>query len=86
MGTLHIVNRVAALAPCLDTAATADAILLIEDGVYAATQDQPRECFAIDMDIQARGIASRITAETSVINYADFVELTVKHNPIVTWC
>ena len=86
MATLHTVNRVSALASCLETASDEDTILLIEDGVYAATQKQPRALLAIDIDVQARGIASKITAETTVVSYADFVELTVQHNPIVTWC
>jgi len=86
MATLHTVNRVSALASCLQTAADDDSILLIEDGVYAATQPQPRALLAIDVDVQARGISSRLTENTKVIGYAEFVELTVQHNPIVTWC
>ena len=86
MAALHTVNRLSALASCLETASDNDAILLIEDGVYAATQKQPRPLLAIDIDVQARGISSRLTAEATVVSYAEFVELTVQHNPIVTWC
>ena len=86
MATLHIVNRPAALASCLDVAATTDTVLLIEDGVYAATDVQPRALLAIDKDAHARGVASRLNDDTTLIDYERFVALAVEHKPIVTWC
>lgn len=86
MATLHVVNRESALAACLHAAAERDEILLIEDGIYAAVKPQPRPMLAIDTDVQTRGVRQRLAGGISIVSYAEFVELAVKHNPIVTWC
>ena len=85
--TLHIVNRADALARCLPLVAEGDAVLLIEDGVYAACSavDSPAPCHALADDLEARGITGRIEPAVGVLSYAGFVELVERHRPIVTW-
>lgn len=86
MAVLHIVNRPAALDNCLGTAKVEDIVLLIEDGVYAGVSaNVKRELHAIDVDIRARGIATRMNEHVRVVSYADFVQLAEEHTPAVTW-
>ena len=87
MAALHIVNRRSGLASCLAVAAASDAILLIEDGVYAATRPQPwpGAVFALRPDVEARGLIERLSDDVQLATDADFVELVVGHQPIVTW-
>lgn len=85
MATLHLVNHHSALNACLEVAAAEDSIVLIEDGVYSALKSSPRSLFAIEDDVQARGLASHINEDTVVIDYTRLVELVAKHQPIVSW-
>ena len=87
MATLHIVNRADALADCLPLLADGDALLLIEDGVYAActTAGAPAPCHALADDLEARGLTSRIDTGVKIISYEGFVDLVERHQPIVTW-
>ena len=86
MTTLHLVNNSTALRSCLDVAADADNVLLIEDGVYAATGDVPRSLLVLSHDAEARGLQNRISNVCEFVSYDKFVTLVEAHNPIVTWC
>lgn len=87
MATLHIVNKADALPDCLPLVADGDALLLIEDGVYAACTDidAGAPCHALAEDLEARGIAGRIRHSIEVLSWDGFVELVERHQPIVTW-
>jgi tRNA 2-thiouridine synthesizing protein B len=95
MATLHIVNKPAthdALARCMSLASPGDAVLLIEDGVYCAlprvlstSATERLNLFALRTDAQARGLQTRLAAHVTMISDREFVELVVKHQPIVTW-
>jgi tRNA 2-thiouridine synthesizing protein B len=85
MATLHIVNHEENLASCLEVASRDDAILLIEDAVYASIRTQPRAVLAIEDDIQARGISTMVDPEVSRIDYMKMVELVTTHEPVVSW-
>lgn len=86
MAALHIVNRPSALESCLGTASADDVVLLIEDGVYAATDAAlKRKLSAIGVDVHARGLAARVREHVTIVTYADFVQLVEVNNPIVTW-
>jgi len=87
MATLHLVNHADALDDCLALAGTEDAILLLENGVYAALPGQApqRPLHALDVDLRARGIAARVAEHVAVISDADFVALVAAHQPVVTW-
>ena len=61
MATLHIVNKSSALASCLETAATDDCVLLIEDAVYQAALHSDRKLLALRDDLEARGLGSSST-------------------------
>lgn len=101
MGILHLVYRspgeTLALAQCLNRVSEGDALLLLESGVYGvlkAAKFAPRlteamptiRIYALDPDLAARGIATdEILAGVGLVDYAGFVELSLLHNPIVSW-
>lgn len=87
MRTLHLVNHAAALDHCLALAGPEDAILLLENGVYAAVAGQApdRRLHALEVDVRARGLCDRIVGHVDVIDDAGFVALVAAHKPVVTW-
>lgn len=88
---LHIVNqspyRSSALRECLAAMAEGDALLLIEDGVYAATGSEaatmPVATYCLQADVSARGIEAEKSIE--LIDEQRWVALCVEHAPIVSW-
>lgn len=95
MGTLHLVNaappRSDALAACLRSVGAGDAVLLIEDGTYAAARSGSLEAPAgvqlhvLEPDARARGLSARLAAHISPVDHAGFVRLAVEHARVVTW-
>lgn len=93
---LHIVNKSplgnTALDDCLKVCRRDDALLLIEDGVYAATGAAVEQLLATTTtvhvlleDVNARGLADRIDTRIAVVDYSGFVQLCCDHNPIQSW-
>jgi len=97
MASLHLVNRAAsssdALQRCLSLSLPGDVVLLIEDGVYGALpevfatldRDPAVTVQALLADVEARGLHGRLANQIDVIDYAGFVELTERNNPVVSW-
>lgn len=88
MSTLHIINRSPwssdSWRRCLATLTPGDAILLIEDAVYAVTRDDlPANCFVLEPDLSARGLTT--TSRTSCVNYAGFVDLVCQYARSISW-
>jgi tRNA 2-thiouridine synthesizing protein B len=96
---LNIVNKSPldrnTLQSCLD-AGTGGAILLIEDGVYAATRGNAFEAklnaakgaykvFALGPDLDARGVGDRVMDGVTVVDYAGFVDLVAEHKTCQSW-
>lgn len=74
--------------------ADGDDLLLIQDGVLAAIEgsrfvemlnNAPITVSALKEDIDARGLAARISAKIDVVSYTDFVNLSVKHTTQMSW-
>jgi tRNA 2-thiouridine synthesizing protein B len=94
---LHIVNKTISLASCLRVARDGDALLLIEDGVYAATgaiaaqsglggeAAKRLKVYVLQPDLQARGMAGRHIEAATPIDYAGFVDLVAEHSTNQTW-
>ncbi len=95
---LHIINKSPYDRPALDSALnTGDgAILLIEDGVYAAAKGGAAEAkikaaqgkfkvYALQADLEARGIADRVTDGVTAVDYAGFVDLVAEHKTNQSW-
>ncbi|WP_058553435.1 sulfurtransferase complex subunit TusB [Thiohalocapsa sp. ML1] len=101
MSTLHTVNKSPFEKPSLDVClahATAGAgVLLIEDGVYAATkgtavEDRVKQAldsvklFVLGPDLLARGFTEdRVIDGINVVDYAGFVDLAAEHDKVQAW-
>jgi tRNA 2-thiouridine synthesizing protein B len=95
---LHIINKSPYDRPALDSAlATGEgAILLIEDGVYAAVKGGAEESkikgamgkfkfYALTVDLEARGIADRVMDGITTVDYAGFVDLVAENKTCQSW-
>ena len=97
---LHIVNKSPlhrnALDSCLRIAAPGGALLLIEDGVYAATRGTAVEAkvtaalaqfriYALLPDLEARAVADRVIDGVTTVDYAGFVDLVAEHEACQSW-
>ena len=81
--TLHLVFNLQGLESCLQRRQPADPIVLMGDGTYALSQSDI-ECFVLREDAAARGITSN-GKNIHGIDYAEFVQLSTDHNPVVSW-
>ena len=97
---LHIINKspldTPALDSCLRMAQPGSAILFIEDGVYAATRGHSAQdkvlgacakfkVYALQPDLEARGVAPRLLEGVGTVDYAGFVDLTLAYPTSHTW-
>ena len=97
---LHIVNKSPlernTLDSCLAAARPGAAVLLIEDGVYAATRGNAAEgklraasahleIYVLAPDLEARGMAQALTGGVKLVDYAGFVELVTQHKNCQSW-
>jgi tRNA 2-thiouridine synthesizing protein B len=97
---LHIVNKSPfernSLESCLRLASKGSAVLLIEDGVYGAAKGSSMEAkvqgaianvkvYALDADLQARGIADRVLDGVTVVDYGGFVDLVAEQSNCQSW-
>ncbi|MFZ5755652.1 MAG: sulfurtransferase complex subunit TusB [Pseudomonadota bacterium] len=95
MGTLHLVMSASpgALTDCLRAALPGDAVLLLQDGVYAAASIVPgaggHEGVALhihDTDARARALpAETRLAGMTAVDDDGFVALTENHARVVSW-
>ena len=97
---LHIVHtshaRTSSLQSCLRLAKDGQALLLIEDAVYAATTAAAAasgiaaaakrlKVYALMPDVQARGMVGRLVEGVIPVDYAGFVALAAEHPRNQTW-
>ena len=101
MSMLHIVNKSPfernSLESCLKTSKDGSSVLLIEDGVVGAIKDSSvaglltsavssKDVYVLDEDLSARGFNKENLVEgIKTVNYAGFVELTVKNDNVQSW-
>ena len=97
---LHTVNKSPfenkALESCLKFARKGSAVLLIEDGVYAAARNtavsgqveqamKSVAIYALAPDVAARGMQNRVMDGVRLVDYGGFVDLVVEHNAVQSW-
>ncbi len=97
---LHIVNKshtqTNALQSCLRLAQPGHALLLTEDAVYAATVAGAESAglaealallkvYALLPDLEARGMADKLHADVTTVDYAGFVDLVTTHPNNQSW-
>jgi tRNA 2-thiouridine synthesizing protein B len=97
---LHIVNKshtqTSALQSCLRLARPGHALLLIEDAIYAATAAGAKSAgladalaqlkvYALQPDVEARGMAGKLVDGVRAVDYAGFVDLVAEHPNNQSW-
>ena len=98
---LHTVNKSPfeknSLETCLRLSEDNSSILLIEDGVYGALKNTTIESsiinaqkankfYVLGPDLKARGLdKSSLISNIEIIDYKEFVKLTVENNKIQNW-
>lgn len=101
MSILHTVNKSPfeknSLESCLRYAKPGSAILLIEDGIYAALQDTAVEeavknaagrlsLYCLGPDLKARGFSSeKVIDGIQIVDYGGFVDLAVEYDKVQAW-
>ena len=80
---------------CLQICTEGAGILLLEDGVYAAQantdtaalieENTDLNFYVLSADVNARGLADKLTENITLASDADFVELTIKHHSVQSW-
>jgi tRNA 2-thiouridine synthesizing protein B len=99
--TLHLVNKSPlernTLGTCLRLAKAGSALLLIEDGVYAALDGAASAdavkarmgeltFYVLGPDVDARGLAGLALIDgVKVVDYGDFVDLVAEHDTTQSW-
>jgi tRNA 2-thiouridine synthesizing protein B len=96
---LHTVNKSSfernSLQSCLNIIDDNSVILLIEDGVINAAKNTNASMladlatqgrvFALQGDVEARGISPKLADNIKLVDYAGFVDLVVEHGTAVSW-
>jgi tRNA 2-thiouridine synthesizing protein B len=97
---LHTINKSpfdnGTLHTCLKFVRQGSAVLLIEDGVYAAARDtavskQVQEAmkstplYALRPDVEARGMQDRVMDGVRLVDYEGFVDLVAQHSAVQSW-
>lgn len=86
---LHIVttgpNSPAHSIPFASHLEESDEVLLLGDGVYwILTRQFSAQIYALTEDCETRGLSVE-SLSLKLIDFDEFVVLTERHNPIVTW-
>lgn len=96
---LHTVNKSVfernSLQSCVNTIDDSSVILLIEDGVISAAKNTKSSVladlaaegrvYALQGDVDARGISSKVADNIKLVDYEGFVDLVVEHGTAVSW-
>lgn len=96
---LHTVNKSSfernSLQSCINTIDDTSVVLLIEDGVISATKSTHESMladlasqgrvYALQGDLEARGISTKVADNIQLVDYAGFVDLVVEHGTPVSW-
>lgn len=96
--SLHLLSKSPqhpAFAQCLSALGRDDALLLLEDGVYALAGPARAQLLqllqlgvqlcVLAPDAQARGLGDAAGQEFAGVDYAGFVALTERRQPVVSW-
>ena len=99
MSLLHTVNKSPfesnTFDTCLGYAKEGSTVLLIEDGVYAATTGHSAaekissaggvSVAVLGPDLQARGLEGKLADGIKVVDYEGFVNLVAEHDSVQSW-
>ncbi|MCW9028405.1 MAG: sulfurtransferase complex subunit TusB [Kangiella sp.] len=90
MKSLYIINQPQKLNQALPFISEQDGILLIEDAVVVATygsvQANHQTLYVLVEDLIARGLKDKVGVEQwNLVDYPQFVELTLQYDKSVSW-
>jgi tRNA 2-thiouridine synthesizing protein B len=97
MSILHLLNKspyeTANLDTCVDYMRDGDALLLIEDAIYAAMKGgkfaarlSGRDVSVLGPDLAARGIGEdKLVDGVKVVGYGEFVDLSAEKDKVQSW-
>lgn len=99
MAVLHTVNKspfeMSSFDTCIGLAKPGSSVLLIEDGVYAATtghaaadkikNDAGVTFYVLGPDLKARGLENKLADGIKVVDYEGFVDLVAEHDSVRAW-
>lgn len=100
MAMLHTVNKSPfekdSLNSCLRLSLDGSSILLIEDGIFAALEGtsvsdsvkeamKTKKVYALQEDVNARGMQSKVIDGIEQVDYAGFVNLVTEHDKVESW-
>lgn len=87
MNKLFILNLPEKLAECISVMSDADAIILIENAVICTSKKKLdlQNCYVLEEDLVARGLASSVNDDWKSVNYSEFVKLTLTYDKSVSW-
>lgn len=88
MKNLFIINQPQKLDEAKPYIAEHDAVLLIEDAVVLASNEATQPQFlkyVLEEDLTVRGLKKKAANGWTLIDYPQFVELTLQYNKSVSW-
>ena len=97
MAILHLVSQSpydsCGLTHCLSRAGAGDAILLLENGVYAARKafsplyvSTGQKLFVLREDLDSRGVGcDELIPEITLVDYPGFVDLVTEYTHSLSW-
>ena len=100
MSLLHTINKSPfernSFDSCVAHVKKGASILLIEDGVYAATQGTAAakklegimkdvKVYALQPDVNTRGMQGKMLGGVNLVDYGGFVDLVTQHNAVQAW-
>lgn len=92
MSILHIIKTVQALDDVIQVATHADKLILVEQAVYAASAQHKAltpltgfALYALEADVAARAMTSRLDTQVKLVDFSGFVELTAEQASSITW-
>jgi|GEM_PF-1270412 len=82
----------ASLVSLQDLLKSKDVLVLLQEGVYEGILQSPLPflekgvlCYALEVDVHARGLREQIHPQVLLISYEELVDLTLQHHPILSW-
>ena len=91
---LHIIKSQSGLTDAINFIQPDDAVLLVEDAVYAlfhqsspliGLKDQKDRCWVLQEDLLARGLVELANVDAQLTDFKGFVYLTEQHAQSITW-
>lgn len=85
MKSLYILNNPNLYHQCKKAMTDTDSLLLIEDAVALSLQATVKNHYVLEEDLIARALLSSCHNSWTLVDYTQFVDLTLKLDKTITW-